>query len=476
MKHRRYFLFAAAVAALLACEKVDTPADDSPEKADGSVAFKAVIGSDNVSKAVLELNGSSKPQTFWENGDQITVYSGNGDSGSKEGCNFSTSLVSNSTSAEFTYTGEGWTSGTGYLAIYPAATAARTVNFTGDGDIYKMAAVDVPSSQTLVAGGFDKSAAVLTAYSTGSTLNFKNAVALLKFQVSDAGIVAGKIIVDDDDKISGRFRADLGTTSPYEPTLNDYSVTGVVQYNFVDFSLGGSALAVGTDYYVAVRPTVLTSGFKVYLNGNLVKSFTSSQVGELVRNKIYNLGTLTIPASPAEKVLDFDFTCAPLDGWPTAANAATRADGGMQCTYPLYGTDYTLVLADPSGATGSNIFWSNNSTASYGYRLAFAAQYRYLGLPAIPGWKLTHVTCVSSQLNAGAKSTKPKVGVVAGIVGASETPEVVTGGDEQTWAAGNYHQAYHYPLSGTSVNTMYYLYASVKGALASVSATYVPVD
>lgn len=469
MKHDRLFLFAAAVAALLACEKIDTPADDSPEKADGSVAFKAVIGSDNVSKAVLELNGSSKPQTFWENGDQITVYSGNGDSGSKAGCNFSTSLVSNSTSAEFTYNGEGWASGTGYLAIYPAATEARSVNFTGDGDVYKMAAVDVPFSQTLVAGGFDKSAAVLTAYSTGSTLNFKNAVALIKFQVADSNIKGGRIVVDDVDAISGRFRADLSTSAPYLPVLTKYSQPA---YNYIDFSIDGSTnLSTGTDYYVAVRPTDLTSGVKVYLNGNLVKSISSGDLASFDRNKIYNLGTLTVPAKPAEKSYYFDFTIQPPTGgnaaWPTNTTAASypHVEGGVEYFYSLYGTNYSFILADCGEATNiaAQLFWHTDTAA-----LVFNAQKRYLGFPAVPGYKLTRVVCFNKS-----GTTTASFEVVKSIspnTNHPESTEIVAA--SQVWATKSIN--YTYELTGTEAGTRYYLYCLVKGSIGSITLTYEP--
>lgn len=480
MKQNSLFFFVAAVASMVACEKLDIVEKASNEIIqDGvrTVVFKAVMGGESAtpgSKAVIDLNDGGKPQNFWEDGDEITVYTqADGDSGKPSGYTFSTTLLSNSTSATFTYTGEGCSSGN-YLAIYPAS-GKRDVNFTGTGDIYKMAQVDVPSSQTLVAGSFDRSTMVMTAYAPegSTTLNFKNAVALIKFRVSDSDVVSGKFVVDDADAISGRFRADLSTVAPYDPVLTDY---GQATHSFVDFTIDGSTpFSTGTDYYVAVRPTTLTSVFKVYLNGKLVKSLPVAKLAEFARNKIYNLGTLSVPSSPVEKILDFNFNITPQEGWPTSENSATRADGGMACTYVLGGSNYGFVLADPKSAGGSKIYWSTNATASYGYRIVFVAEKRYMGLPAISGYKLTHITCVSTQLNDGAASTAPKMGVVTGIVTASETPEYVTGGDVKTWAKGNNHNSYDYSLSGTSDNTMYYLYATVKGAIRSVSLTYEPV-
>ena len=129
MKRNRLFIFVAAVAAMAACTKTADPENASNEYiVDGvrTVVFKAVMGGVATpdSKAVLDLNDKSKPQTFWENDDEITVYTSADYSGSvamsMRGYEFSTDLVSNSTSATFTYTGDGCTSGD-YLAIYPAA-------------------------------------------------------------------------------------------------------------------------------------------------------------------------------------------------------------------------------------------------------------------------------------------------------------------------------------------------------------------
>lgn len=476
MNTGRYILFAMAALAFASCEKsIEQEAGNEPVGEVGTIIFSATLdGKAPDSKAVIGTNPETgKPLNFWENGDEITVYSqGKGDSGTHDGYTFSTSLGANASSADFTYTGDGWVDGSAYMAIYPA-TGRRTVNFTGEGEIYKMAAVDVPHSQTLVANSFDRSAMVATAYSTDNTFAFKSAVALLKFRVSDSDVVSGKFVVDDADAISGRFRADLSTVAPYDPVLTDY---GQATHSFVDFTIDGSTpFSTGTDYYVAVRPTTLTSVFKVYLNGKLVKSLPVAKLAEFARNKIYNLGTLSVPSSPVEKILDFNFNITPQEGWPTSANSETRADGGMTCTYVLGGSNYDFVLADPKSASGSNIYWSTNATASYGYRIVFASEKRYMGLPAISGYKLTHITCVSTQLNDGAASTTPKMGVVTGIVTANETPEYVTGGDAKTWAKGNNHNSYDYSLSGTSDNTMYYLYAAVKGAIRSVSLTYEPV-
>lgn len=466
MKTRRYILFAMAALAFASCEKaIEKTAENEPSGEISTITFSATLdGKAPGSKAVIGTNlETGKPLNFWEDGDKITVYSqGKGDSGTHAGYTFSTTLGANASSADFTYTGDGWEDGSAYMAIYPA-TGSRAVNFTGDGDVYKMAAVDVPHSQTLVANSFDRSAMVATAYSTDNTFAFKSAVALLKFRVSDTDIKGGTVVVANE-AISGRFRADLSTTSPYEPTLTDY---GQTTYDNVEFSIDGStSLSTGTDYYIAVRPTELDTDLKVYLNGYLVKTVAKASLESIARNKIYNLGTLS-KASAAEIVLHFDFTGTPpaVDpAWPTAAKAYNNSGNGVdniERIYPLYGTDYSFVLADPVGAQNSQVYWLAGSGI-----VCYASQ-RYFGFPAISGYKLTKAVCYKKS-----GSTDAKFKMVSNIVAAGGTPELVTGGDEQAF---NTNGAYYtFNLSGTEANTRYYLYCSVKGTVATFTLTYVP--
>ena len=476
MKKNAIFLLAALT--LAACQReaapeVETVADFVP----GPTAFTAQIEADPASKAVIGLNDSSKPQTFWENGDAISIYSSNDtDLSAAAGHKFVTTLGANATEAEFVLDGESTALPSGdYLATYPYRSAARGVNFNASPQ--RVAAVDVPNAQTLVAGTYDKKACPMVAFCEegSSTFSFKNAAALLKFRVSESNIVAGRIEVDAADKISGRFRADMDVTT-HIPNLVTY--TGQTYYNYINFTIDGStALATGTDYYVAIRPTDLTSDLKIYLNGNLVKTINTSQLASIERNQIYNLGTLSTPANIAEKKLVFDFTIdVPDNSWPTAKNQkSTNQAGGLECSYWLYGTEYKITLADCAGAGGQQIFWSQTNT--YGHRIVYNAAERYVGTPAIEGYKLVHITATSSRLdNTDASATlEPKIGITSNIVKTKETPTYVTGGDLQTWAAGNNHEAYDYSLSGTAGNTKYYLYAKVKGAIQTLTLTYIPI-
>lgn len=180
---------------------------------------------------------------------------------------------------------------------------------------------------------------------------------------------------------------------------------------------------------------------------------------------------------PENLNLTFPFTGTPFEGWPTAAKY-THVDGGIECTYPLDGTDYVFVPADCGTASAGQAFWQppveaeGETPAQPGY-FALNAQYRYLGLPKLSGYALVKVVCHNVKLS----TTVPKVGITKIIVSSIAHPadsDYVTGGELQTWNA-NGGGTYSYNLSGTAANTRYYIYAYAKGAISSIDLTYSPV-
>lgn len=475
MKHINYILLAAAALALAACTVEIVPKETllKGQEKEGRTSFSAFIEGENVSesKAVLDLNGSSKPQNFWEDGDAINVFtSADADGDGKvtgSGYQFSTTLGANATSAEFAYAGA-FTVGKTF-AIYPYRSHSRGVNYSGSDGTYRMAGVKIPESQTLVAGSFDKMAGVMVAYAeSGTSLEFKNAVALLKFQVADSNIKGGRIMVDEGDAIAGTFRADVNT-STYDLSLETYS--GATTYSYVNFTIDGSTnLSTGTDYYVAVRPTALTSDLKIYLNGMLVKTINTSKLASINRNKIYNLGTLSVPGTPAEIVLPFDFSGAALSGWPTSDNWKS-APGELDCVYPLYGTDRHFFLTDCGNASKARVAWVSGSGG-----LILYTTWRYVGLPAIPGYKLVKVTgtmCLSTKdtrkaaivTNVAADNTLGKI---------TDLHTFVTGGEQMVWSTKG--STYSFDLSGTEANTMYYfLCTNTSVGVSNLVLKYEPV-
>lgn len=441
----RFLLTAAAVLALAACAKESTPVK--------TFSFTASFQEEASSKAVLGRNNSNKPQTFWENGDAINIFSsGNGESQSgTAGFQFTTTLGSNSTSAEFSYTGDDFVPGDMYFATYPYRSNKRGVNFTGTSGSYRLAGLQIPSSQTLIADSFDREAALSVAFAAGgsSSLSFKNAIALLKFRVSDAEVMGGRISTAASDAIAGTFRADIDITTK-ELSLQAY---GQPTSSSVEFAVEGNvAMANGTDYYVAVKPVALTAPLKIYLNDVLVKTIDNEALPALERSKIYNLGTLTIPDAPqAEtKTLVFDFSGDPLSGWPTT-DKWQDGPGNKTCIYPLDGTNYEFLLTECGNATQARVAWAKDK----GGLVMFAA-WRYIGLPAIDGYKLIKL----SGLNCLSNSSTRKAGIVTAVAETNEGTTItdahtfVSGGESIGWPTKG--QTYSYILEGTEAGTRYY--------------------
>lgn len=483
MKTNRMFLYAAALMVIAACAKevapeVVTPEINAPEYA---VSFTAFTENAPEAKATVGTSNAGKPQTFWEDGDKISVYSSaNMSTSARSSYIFSTSLGQNSTSAVFGYAGEDFEAGEKYIAIYPHREGTRVVNFTAqpdnadptlsryDGDAYRMATVDVAVSQTMVAGGFDRSSVVMIAVAENSSeLCFKNAVALVKFKVSDA-VESGQI-VSPEALISGRFRADI-LAADHTPILVDYKQPTAQTVDFVANS--GETLVPDTEYYVAVRPTELPIGFSVILNGKTVKSYSAEQVPAFERNKIYDLGTLTVPANTADtKTLTFDFTvAASMAEWPTVqAPEGVAASDLVKVPYVIDGVSYEFICANPLEASASFPYF--NGSALY------LNKYRFLGLPAIDGYCLSSVAVTNGSSKANGSRAIGITSCLAKQVGTGEDGQVFVPGGETKPLTGATGTSVTFNLSATEAGVVYYIRnATVATAISDITLTYTKAE
>lgn len=467
-------ILVAALAAVTACacqmEKFEGLSDGLVKK----VTIKADIESDEApqSRTVIGQNASGKPQTFWEDGDKISVYSsGNNGEGTSNAVlyAFSTSLDAPSASAAFEYDGNDFADGDHYLALYPHTEgSSRAANFANT----RMSQVDLPASQKLVAGGFDRSAAIMMAYSDSKeNMKFMNAVALVKFQVADDNVKYGSINANGT-AIAGRFRGDIildENGTPCGTELATYSSGSTnAPTSTLNFSVeGDAALAKNTEYYVAVRPTALENGFTVSLNGEEVKTF---YITEFKRNTVYNLGTLALPEKEEDELtLLFDFST---DGnfvsagngysaWPTKDKWNASAGEDIICGYNLNGVVYDFRLADCIDAKNARIYW--DTSKKY---LVLANTKRYVGLPALEGYKLVQI-----KFKHATSAKTRGISVVTDIVKSTETPIYVSGGNEmKITTTGEYHT---FNLSETSPGVRYYLYCSTLSiGISELTLTY----
>lgn len=178
--------------------------------------------------------------------------------------------------------------------------------------------------------------------------------------------------------------------------------------------------------------------------------------------------TYEIEVKREPKELTFDFSSkTALPGWPTT-DKRTHVDGGITCTYPLGGVDYVFTLADCLGADSDRVYWHSS-----GY-IILAAQYRYFGMPALEGYKLTKVVATHATT-----AKERMVGIAKQIEATAVHPDAagghgyVVGGEPQ-----NFNEQYHdytFNLEETEAGKVYYIYQKTSGSgISKLVLTYMP--
>ncbi len=162
------------------------------------------------------------------------------------------------------------------------------------------------------------------------------------------------------------------------------------------------------------------------------------------------LAGITITAGAADELtLTFDLKTNTL----TPAFPTSNAKSTTSHVYSLDGVDYTFTLYDGKYYKEGYLMLCKSTGA--------------LGLPAISGYKLTKVVATSRK-GAAAK-------VTVAVCNTNSKTDTVSGGAAVNWAQ-TLPYTYTYNLSGTAVNTMYYLcVANANNAqVVSLELTYAP--
>ena len=176
-----------------------------------------------------------------------------------------------------------------YYAVYPYGADYTISSGTVTG-------VTLPAEQTAVADGFDKSAAIMTGYTTDAkNLAFKQLCAFVQITTESA---TKKIVfkTNGTESLAGTLSvaiADAGAdegTGTATVTANGSSAVSLVPAS------GETTIAAGT-YLIAVLPGTLASGFTmecVGTDGNeLVRSYNGS-TSVLSRAAVINMGTASV--------------------------------------------------------------------------------------------------------------------------------------------------------------------------------------
>ena len=206
-------------------------------------------------------------------------------------------------------------------------------------------------------------------------------------------------------------------------------LTGSVTYSGLTtpFTAEGTIAASGDE--ITITPSTATIG--EYSQTLTIQSAADSKsVSVTVK--------MNVVAPFSGKKLTFDLSSNPKEGddaWPTSNSTTT--------------TNYVYTLGTGDDAVDYT-FALNNVKCNSGYLMLTSTA--ILGLPAVVGHKLVKVVAA----NSGGCSQSTQVAITSDENGAN----VVTGGTVQTWSTQG--STYTYTLSGTTPNTMYYLYVTNK--------------
>lgn len=158
------FMAVAGMLALSSCSNDDN--DQTTQNAPRQMTFTAGFGDDGLTRATLD--GSTKKVSF-NAGDGISILSAN---------NTNTSFTTAEDGASVTFTGTA-TADSKFYAVYP-----YTYGLTLDPSTDIISGVEIPADQndaaTFTWGGWDRRAPIAYATTTGTSLLFHNACALLK--------------------------------------------------------------------------------------------------------------------------------------------------------------------------------------------------------------------------------------------------------------------------------------------------------
>ncbi|MBO5074130.1 MAG: CotH kinase family protein [Bacteroidales bacterium] len=349
-------LFVCSAAVLLAASCAQEEFRDyEPGQDDVKVTFTAVLADeDAATKAVLGTSANGKPQSMWEDGDEITIHNGTKD------YTFVTRLEGPAPKAEFTYSKDDFTAEDGVIAVYPAGS------YTADLESLTVSAA-VPTEQTAIAGSYDPSAAVSVAYTKTESLAFKNAVAMLKFTLADADIHSVVFSGNNSEPVAGSISIAMkedGTIAAVTPKQDEDAVSSVT------LTPGDGAFEAGKTYYIAVAPQTLSKGFNIsfrLIEGgplNVVKSYPNSI--DLAKNKIYNLGELSFDMyaglGTGEPYLkSMKFTVADNPGKILSRKFSHSFSGTFTKSYKLTKSDVTEEACTVSdGKVSLNLPYLNN--------------------------------------------------------------------------------------------------------------------
>lgn len=278
------FLFAAV--AMISAVSCNQELMDGPVVADKAAKTLTAMFDGAETKALL----SEGTKTSWEYLDTILVYNGYYTS------RYVTHVKDSSYVAEFEVAEQDEAlAGDKFIAVYPLWADGYMTSYA-DIDRLTIDEVYLEMNQKARAGSYDPRTAISMAYTEDTTLVFKNATALLKFQVLNEGVKSVTVWTHNGEPITGSWSLDYNDGEPVATPFESNDENDVRTANWVELHAGDKTFEVGKDYYISVFPQVAESGFTVEFcfegsSKKLAAKSTDNSV-EFQRNVILNLGAI----------------------------------------------------------------------------------------------------------------------------------------------------------------------------------------
>lgn len=490
---------AAAALSLASCQKSDSVFSSNEPVIVPTVRVRATASIEPSTKVIFgERVGNKSKLTWCEEGDRFVVnefidghYLGNVDSVQRVKTGEFYTLSEDATKGEFVYelVDTSFGSRYDYVAIYPA-TANRTAGKSTQpvGKFCQDFAFGIATPQAPTASTPDTAYCVMAAKVLGKnaranelSFQFKHIAAYGKLTISGLPLAEGETVTNvmfgatTKHNLLGRFAYcpeteeiiyEAGTSSKININPKNIEIKNNTAFT-LPFACAPDTLKAGEEITVAITTSEKSVTAAVTLAKDLV--LTSG-----------NVTTMSIDVAKyvkETKKLVFDFTEKPgvsgdfditnKKSWPIAARTID-GDNPLTRIFTLNGVDYEFILSDAIGAVTSQIYWNSNKY------LGIMANHRYVGFPAISGYKLVGVSALhstsSKTRNCGITSQ------VSEYNGTSFTPDVfVSGGESVNFSTQG--QTYSFTLKDTKANTVYYFESINTGiGIGRFTLTYEKVE
>lgn len=278
----------AAIASLLISVVLGSCASEVAESINVEqikMSFNATSQEPGVASSRTAL-ADDEGSVVWSGGDHITVFDGAG-----KNCPFTLYLGAGTSRGQF---GGTVTSDVkNWYGLYPYSAGATISGNTISG-------VQIPASQTAVENGFDPATGLMTAHTTNTDLNFKQACCYVTVTTTEP---CNRIVFKSNgtENIAGTASLTVGD----DGIVTSSSITSNGSTSITLNPTDGETTIPAGKYLIALLPqTTLASGFTMECYGTdsqvLYREYTRAST-TFTRGKIVNMGTASMATGWAKK-------------------------------------------------------------------------------------------------------------------------------------------------------------------------------